>query len=197
MMAFPALVPRIISTEKDPSGLARWISFLVEGKGTHKARIVTGYFPCKPSGSDQGLHTVYNQHKAHWQRLNHPHTGATHKPDREPHRAWLEDFKQELSSWVRAGEHIIIQLDANSDVRSGIVAKALQSMGFKEQITHRHGINSPPPSTYWRNHRGIPIDGIWTNFGHGIMRCGYLAHDEGLPGDHRTAWIDIPLIALL
>ena len=25
------------------------------------------------------------------------------------------------------------------------------------------------------------------------MRCGYLGFEEGLPGDHRTVWIDLPL----
>ena len=29
------------------------------------------------------------------------------------------------------------------------------------------------------------------------MRCGYLAFGQGLPGDHRTAWIDLPLRELL
>ena len=92
---------------------------------------------------------------------------------------------------------MVIKLDANSDVRSGVVAQTLQKLGFKEQITLRHGPSKLPPATYIRNTRSIPIDGIWTNFGHGTMRCGYLGFEEGLPGDHRTAWIDLPLKEVL
>ena len=73
----------------------------------------------------------------------------------------------------------------------------MQRLGFKEQITHRHGPSGPPPATHARNTSSIPIDGIWTNFGHGSMRCGYLGLATGLPGDHRTAWIDLPLREVL
>ena len=37
LIARNKLLPRIIATEKNPSGLGRWISQLVEGKGDHKA----------------------------------------------------------------------------------------------------------------------------------------------------------------
>ena len=111
--------------------------------------------------------------------------------------AWLQDFASEVKLWVNQGEHVVIKLDANSDVRSGVVAQTLQKLGFKEQITLRHGPSKLPPATYIRNTRGIPIDGIWTNLGHGTMRCGYLWFEQGLPGDHRTAWIDLPLKEVL
>ena len=149
---------------------------------------MTGYFPCKPSGDKPGLQTVYNQHRAHLQQI---------KDDREPHQAWLEDFQKELSTWIKAGENLVVKLDANSDVRTGKVAQLLQSLGLKEQITTRHQANHPPPATHLSNSKAIPIDGIWTNFGHGTMRCGFLGFEAGLPGDHRTAWIDIPLRTLL
>ena len=95
--------------------------------------------------------------------------------------------------WTHNSEQVIIRLDANSDVRLGPLALMLQSLGFQEQITFRHGHYQKPPATHRDNTKGIPIDGIWTNFAHGEMRCGYLGHDgQALPGDHRTAWIDIP-----
>ena len=86
----------------------------------------------------------------------------------------------------------MVHMDANEDIRRGDVATMFRSLGFEEQITYTHGKTEPPPATYDANTKSVPIDGIWTNFAHGQMRCGYLGFGEGLPGDHRTCWIDIP-----
>ena len=186
-MAFERMLPRCISTTKDPSGLGRWISQLFEGKGNHKARLVSGYFPCK---STAGEHTVYTQHKDHFRsRAADEDDSAS---DREPHQAWLEDFQEEIEKWLEDDEKIVIRLDANSDVRTGPVAAMLRELGFEEQVTFRHGGNRDPPGTHMANTKGVPIDGVWTNFAHGQMRCGYLDFAEGLPGDHHTVWIDLP-----
>ena len=48
------LLPRIISVDKDPTSLGRWISMLIEGKGTHRCRLVTGYFPNKDTFRESG-----------------------------------------------------------------------------------------------------------------------------------------------
>ena len=108
----------------------------------------------------------------------------------------MEDFAKEVQTWSEAGEKIIIHMDANSDVRTGLVARTLRPFGFEEQITFRHGPTHPPPAIHMANTKGVPIDGIWTNFSHGNLRCGYLGMEEGLPGDHRLAWIDVPAALL-
>ena len=188
-LIYQRLLPRVIATECDPEGLGRWISHLIEGKREQRARFVTGYFPCKNGGKG----TVYTQQRSYFQAL----PVNNKRWNKNPHDAWLEDFQQEVQTWSDNNEKIVIQLDANGDVRHGKVATMLRSLGFEEQITYRHGAQQPPPGTHIANTRGTPIDGIWTNFDHGEMRCGYCSFDEGLPGDHRTAWIDIPLKALL
>ena len=58
------LLPRVIGQTKDPSGLGRWVTQLIEGKGSHKARFVTGYLPCR---SAAGKDTVFSQHRAFFQ----------------------------------------------------------------------------------------------------------------------------------
>ena len=173
-LIFQRLLPRVIATECDPVGLGRWISHLIEGKGKQRARFVTGYFPCNNGGKG----TVYTQHRSHFQAL------AINNPrwNKNPHDAWLEDFQQEVQTWSDNNEKVVIRLDANSDVRHGKVATMLRSLGFEEQITYRHGPQQPPPGTHIANTRGTPIDGIWTNFDHGEMRCGYCSFVEGLPG---------------
>ena len=197
-IALERLLPRVISVEQDPTHLGRWISQVIEGKGNHRARLVTGYLPCKNTGKE----TVYTQHKAHFQKTelptDHPRRSRNHThDDREPIQAWIEDFKAEVTSWTSANEKVVIRMDANSDVRTGHLANMLRSLGFEEQITFRHARNGPPPATHIANTKGVPIDGIWTNFAHGTMRCGYMAFHEGLPSDHRTAWIDLPMHEML
>ena len=94
LIARNKLLPRIIATEKDPSGLGRWINQLVEGKGDHKARYLSAYVPCK----DQGKFTVYSQHHSHFQKLaSEESTGAA---DREPLQAWMEDLPRKSSFGV-------------------------------------------------------------------------------------------------
>ena len=239
------LLPRVIGQTKDPSGLGRWVTQLIEGKGSHKARFVTGYLPCR---SAAGKDTVFSQHRAFFQskaegikrsaktkRRQRKQRQSQQQPpqqlptqqqpdqqqgalpvpsgppqltatqlqraaqwaDRDPIQGWIEDFEKEILLWLQDDEKVIIKMDANSDVRSGALARMLRSHGFEEQITYRHGSFAAPPGTHMSNTKGIPIDGIWTNFGHGTMRCGYTAFGQGLPGDHRTCWIDLPLKEVL
>ena len=89
---------------------------------------------------------------------------STEAADREPIQAWMENFAKEVKVWCEAGEKIIIHMDANSDVRTGPVATTLRPLGFEEQVTFRHEPLHPPPATHMANTRGIPIDGVWTNF---------------------------------
>jgi hypothetical protein len=48
------------------------------------------------------------------------------------------------------------------------------------------------PSTYRRNTKDIPIDGIWATYSLDLIAGGYLGFDEVVIGaDHPTLWIDI------
>ena len=176
----PFINSRIVATDKDPEQLGRWSSFLVEGKSHQYIRYVTAYLPCpNATGND----TVYSQHQRHFR---------AQKTDREPVEAMIQDLHQAISSWIAEGEKVVIGMDANQDVRSGDMAIMLRTLGFEEQITSRHGPLEPPPNTHQMNTQGKPIDGIWTNFAHGELRCGYTAFGEGIDSDHRSCWIDIP-----
>ena len=101
--------------------------------------------PCK----NQGKLTVYSQHRSHFQKLTS--AAPTDTDDREPLQAWMEDFAKEVQTWSEAGEKIIIHMDANSDVRTRLVAKTLRPLGFEEKITFRHGNTHPPPATHMVN----------------------------------------------
>ena len=83
------LLPRVISVDKDPTNLGRWISMLIEGKGSHRCRLVTGYLPNQDNGSNkkQTKGTVSGQHRKHFQKI---------KRDKEPRSAWIADFTKEV-----------------------------------------------------------------------------------------------------
>jgi hypothetical protein len=75
-------------------------------------------------------------------------------------------------------------------MRRGKLAQTFTQINLQEAILQRHGKNAP--STYRRNSKNVPIDGIWTSPGITIKAGGYLAFDEVITGtDHRTLWIDI------
>jgi hypothetical protein len=60
---------------------------------------------------------------------------------------------------------------------------------LRKVILQRHGNNAP--STYRRNTKEVPIDGIWASLGIEIKAGGYLDFDEVVTGtDHRTLWVD-------
>ncbi len=182
-LAFKEILPRVVDTSCDPEGLGRWVSQLIEGAAGHNLRYVVGYMPCVNHGET----TVYTQHQEHFRNQ---------KTDREPCQAMLEDFYQALHSWDRAGEKLVVCMDANQDVRTGTLAQMFLDLGFgKEQITSRHGAYSPPPATQDTNTKGKVIDGIWVNFNQGDLRCSFLPFGSGIPGDHRDTIIDIPFEA--
>jgi len=95
-------------------------------------------------------------------------------------------------TWIEAGEHLIIGLDANEDVRSGELTSMLRLCGLHNMVHTKHPKLKSVP-TFERSDKDTPIDAIMTTFPESnAIRCGYLAFGEGLPGDHRTLWADIP-----
>ena len=98
---------RVISQGSDPSGLGRWVWMRLEGKSHHHLRIVSAYRPVDSTGPG----TVYEQHlrffATKFRRIN-------------PRTAFYEDLFEEITKWKEAGDHLIIGIDANEDVRTGL-----------------------------------------------------------------------------
>jgi hypothetical protein len=81
-------------------------------------------------------------------------------------------------------------LDGNEDMRKGSLSLTFKNIHLREVILERHGQQAP--STYKRNTKDIPIDGIWATAGVQIQSGGYIDFDAVIPNtDHRTIWIDI------
>ena len=172
---------RVTNKGQDPSGLGRWVWVRYRGKNNITLRIFTAYRPNPPS---EGPFTVYAQHRSHFNSI---------ADNRCPRIAFVEDLMIELQDSLSAGDNIIIMLDGNEDMRSGLLHDELCKLNFKEAIIDRHGNDTP--STFDRNTRNVPIDGIWCTPSLQISAGGYLPFDEVFEKtNHRTLWIDLSYI---
>ena len=97
----------------------------------------------------------------------------------------MEDLCREVVGWLETGDQLVIGVDANEDVRGGVLADKLEHLGLTECVTAQHGRYGPP--TYERG--SVPIDGLFVSRTLRGSKCGY---DEFL-WDHRLLWIEIPL----
>ncbi len=169
---------KVIARGKDNSNLGRWCFTTLRGKNNQLLTIITAYCPNPPQAGVMG---VYAQHAKYFNLINR---------DSCPRQAFLDDLKQEIIRLQQEGHNIILMLDGNEDMRRGPLKILLTSLLLKEVILQRHGNRAP--STYRRNSKDVPIDGIWASLNIDITAGGYFAFDEVISAtDHRTLWIDI------
>ena len=91
---------------------------------------------------------------------------------------------------LSVGEHVILMLDGNADMRDSFLSNTFQLVHLRELILHRH--DNQGPSTFRRNNSNTPIDGIWASAGISILKGGYLDYDQVLMGaNHKCLWLDI------
>jgi hypothetical protein len=169
---------RVTNYGIDPSGLGRWSWIKLAGREQHALIVVSAYRPVQAIGPN----TVYSQH----QRFLHQKGN-----DGDPREIFYHDLKTEIQKWKDEGNHIIVGIDANEDIRTGTTAETFRLMGMREVILHTHKKNSPP-STCDKNNNRQPIDGIFATFEININAGGYFSFNTGCPSDHRPIWIDVP-----
>ena len=170
-MAVDDVSHRILSQGKDPTGLGRWAWIRMEGKQVHFIRAASVYRPVDGLGTG----SVYSQHERFFNRNN--------RPDDEPRQALYSNLFQEVQIWKATGDHVIIGIDANEDVRTGQTLEAFRAMGMREVILEAHK-TARPPATCDKNHNHEPIDGLFATPGIRIVAGGYSAFNSGCPSDH-------------
>jgi hypothetical protein len=99
------------------------------------------------------------------------------------------DLIANLTKFLEEGDHIILLIDGNSNMKCSDLSNALSNINLKEAILDRHGYQGP--ATHKRNSTSSPIDGIWISPGLDISKGGYLEYDQVFPSDHRCVWMDI------
>ncbi len=156
--------------------MGRWVWMHMEGKANLHVRLVTAYRPCESSGAS----TVFQQHSR----------ALAKKGDfRNPRTAILEDLAEAIIEWKTLGDHVILAMDANEDVRFGEVNDTFSKAGLREIILDLHRDKSPP-ATYNRNTQRQPIDGMWATCGITPTSVGYFAFGDGCPSDHRRLYFE-------
>jgi hypothetical protein len=83
----------------------------MEGKEGHHIRFVTAYCPCQSGGAS----SVFQQHAR---------AMANQQDFCNPRTAILEDLAKAMQEWKEMGDHIILGMDANEEVRRGEVLAA-------------------------------------------------------------------------
>jgi hypothetical protein len=170
----------VLGWGRDPTGLGRWVWFLV-GTGSRSTIIVVAYHPCKPPKSawkdfQCGLLTVWSQQRRYfWKR------GLRGSP---PAR-FVADLLRQLKDWQRRGRELILFMDLNECAYTGELALSLTDLGMQEcfqQVNHQQA----PPSHF----RGSkPITGCFITAGIDCLNCYVSPHQAG-PGDHRYWMVD-------
>ena len=101
-----------------------------------------------------------------------------------------------METWLALGDHIIIGIDANEDVRKGDVYNTMMELGLQEVILELHEGESPPETCY-KNENRVPIDGIFATHGITPTTGGYTSYDQFCISDHRGVWMDVEKIVAL
>ena len=157
----------------DKSGLGRWASVGIRGKGNHTTRIIVAYCPV-PGGVES---SVFSQQERFWIKQG---------KRRDPIQAFDEDLEQVVKDFQKNGQAVIVMLDANDDVRQGKLQATLKRRGLTETISNCHGMNGP--ETYIRNTKMKPIDGIFTSASIDTKNCGYFGYGQSFGQDHQLIW---------
>jgi hypothetical protein len=148
----------------------------MEGKEGHHIRFITAYRPCQSGGAS----SVSQQHSR---------AMAVQHDFRNPRTAILEDLAKVIQEWKMVGDHVVLGMDTNEDVKKGEVNTIFTALGLREVILDLHKDLSPPATHNMNTQREV-IDGYWATSGIQITRGGYLAFGEGCPSDHRALYFD-------
>jgi hypothetical protein len=142
-MAFSQLASYVISSGLDLTGLGWW-SWIQVGTGDHWTQIVLTYQSCCLSGCrliDQnglmkGKGMVATQHTRYFQKKDNFN---------KPREVFSTQLIIHLRAWRAADDEIILFIDVNKNVYTGLLAKALRGNGLwmEEQILHLTGKEAP------------------------------------------------------
>ena len=178
MIALDEAAASVTKIGTDPSGLGRWTWMKIKGKGTHVTRVICAYQLCCTS-ENGGETTTAAQHRQYFRERG---------DERNPRELFRHNLIKQLKEWRRAGDKIILMLDANEDMDVGPLSRMLRhrSLGMKEIVKTRTGQRSP--ATYFRGSK--PIDGAWCT---PYVECvaARMIPFSFRVGDHRMIIVDV------
>jgi len=81
-----------------------------------------------------------------------------------------------------------VGIDVNEYVGHPDITAFFGEFGMTEAITNQHGLDAPPTHQLGSQ----AIDGLFVTPGLLGRRCSYLGGLDGVTGDHRALWLDLP-----
>ena len=135
---------RVIKSEKDPTGLGRWVSTRYRGRQNIVFRTIVAYRPCKSAGPNSS----YMQQQRYFDIIGRNIC---------PRKAIMDDLAELVQQCHQRGEQVVLMMDCNNNVREDQFRNWITSMGL---IDGTYDLNHPTvPATF---HRGSnPIDGLF------------------------------------
>ena len=165
----------------DFRNLGRWTSWTMAHNPEHRTRIVVAY---NPGHFRAGVKTVYQQHMTYIHR---------HRLQTTPYTLFLTDLVQQLTTWIAAGDRILLFIDANEQVTNGPIFRALTDINMKE-LTHKFWQPGIIPHTHISGTKAI--DGIFATHELEITGLLELSFDESV-GDHRTMIVETTTVSTI
>eukprot|EP00956_Cyclotella_meneghiniana_P032414 scaffold89146_cov64-Cyclotella_meneghiniana.AAC.5 len=169
---------------KDFRNLGRWDSFLLQSINGHRTRVVQGYAVRAVRSREVG--SVYQQHVRYIQEQGLGNV--------TPRELFESDLLWQLQVWRALGDRRILMMDANCNVLTGRLSRALtqDSIGLLE-ITKDH-LGSLCLNTHTSGSE--QIDGIWVTSDITITAVKWLSYEES-PGDHRSCIFDFTTLSAI
>ena len=155
MMAYGSLIEQydFEESQKDPTGLGRWVVMAFRGSDGITTRVVCGYNPCY---NKHGFHsrTSYQQHRRYFVQKE--------KDSTCPRTRFRQDLLRQLTQWRNAGDRLIVCLDTNENIYTKSIGKALTShtgLDMREVVGEFTG--KQLGATFFRGSK--PIKNFWEN----------------------------------
>ena len=179
---------RQINNGHDQTRMGRWIWTLLRGRQGIQVRIVSGYRPIEDTSNRP--FTVFSQQEYYYNHIDNSNGY------RNPRVAFYEDLDAEMRSWLEAGDHIILGLDANEDIHAGLTREWTTRWGLVDGLQRLHP-TLQRVATCNKNLSNVPIDGLWVSPSLNVLAAGMSGFGELYPdSDHRLLWVDIHVQSL-
>ena len=173
--------------------LGRWSWMLLEGEPGHRTRIVQVYSVGNNKSTELG--SVYKQ-SLRCIQTNDLRSRSDPRRPITPKDLQIVDLLEQLRTWKKQGDQMVVMMDANNHNLTGSFGKAIGSQKWDtglEEVSHRVW-GDVTPNTYIRGRE--PVDWVWASSTLEIVDFKILPFQSSV-GDHRGMVFDIMMRSLL